>query len=80
MQLIYPNSSFATTITDSVGGFYFDSLESGTYTLNTVYRGYAADSRQVIINSDVELNFEIEIRWDNTYDIWAIKENDVIKY
>jgi len=80
MQLIYPNSSFITTITDDVGGFSFNSLEAGTYTLNTTYRGYAMDSRQVVINSDTDLNFDIQVNWDNTYDIWAIKENDIIKY
>lgn len=80
MQLIYPNSSFITITTDVVGGFYFDSLQAGTYTLNTIYRGYAEDSRQVIITSNVDLNFGIETKWDNVYDIWAIKESDIIKY
>ena len=80
MQLVYPNSSFVTTVTDAYGGFLFNSLEAGTYTLNTTYRGYAADSRQVIIGSDVSLNFDIQTKWDNTYDIWAVKENDTIKY
>lgn len=80
MQLVYPNASFVTELTDAFGGFIFTSLEAGTYTLNTSYRGYALDSRQVIINSNTDLNFEIQIQWDNTYDIWAIKENDIIKY
>ena len=25
-------------------------------------------------------NFDIEIAWSNDYDIWAVKENDIIKY
>lgn len=80
LQLVYPNSSFVNTITNTVGEFTFSNLEEGTYTLNTIYRGYALDSRPVIINSDTSLFIEIQIKWDNTYDIWAIKENDVIKY
>jgi hypothetical protein len=80
LQLIYPNLSFANTTTNAVGEFSFGSLEEGVYTLNTMYRGYALDSRPVIINSDTSLFIQLEIRWDNTYDIWAIKENDVIKY
>lgn len=80
LQLVYPNSSFVNTITNTVGEFTFSNLEEGTYTLNTIYRGYALDSRPVIINSDTSLFIEIQIRWDNTYDIWAIKENDIIKY
>jgi len=80
MQLVYPNASFVTELTDAAGGFEFDSLEPGTYTLNTTYRGYALDSRQVVISSDTNLNFEILIQWDNTYDIWATKESDIIKY
>ena len=80
MQLIYPNTSFVTEVTDSFGGFEFTSLEAGSYTLNTIYRGYALDSRQVNISSNTNLNFDIQTNWDNIYDIWAIKENDIIKY
>lgn len=80
MQLIYPNASFVTTPTDLTGYFEFNDLEEGTYTLNTTYRGYAADSRQIVINSNLDISIEIEIQWDNIYDIWAIKENDIIKY
>jgi len=80
MQLIYPNASFVTTPTDATGYFEFNDLEEGTYTLNTTYRGYAGDSRVVAINADTSLFIEIQIKWDNTYDIWAIKESDIIKY
>lgn len=80
MKLTYSNTSFITTLTDAVGEFEFNNLEAGTYTLDTTYRGYATDTRQVIINSDTDLNLKIEILWDNNYDIWAIKENDIIKY
>jgi len=80
MTLIYPNASFITQSTDASGGFVFTSLEAGTYTLNTTYRGYVADSRQVVVSSDTNLDFYIEIAWDNDYDIWAVKENDIIKY
>lgn len=80
MQLVYPNSNFINTTTSIIGEFNFGTLNEGVYTLNTMYRGYALDSRSININSDTNLYFEIEILWDNTYDIWAIKENDVIKY
>jgi hypothetical protein len=80
MQLVYPNSSFVTTTTNTIGEFTFGNLEEGTYTLNTMYRGYALDSRPVIINSDTSLFIDIQIKWDNNYDIWATKENDIIKY
>ncbi|MEK6829307.1 MAG: carboxypeptidase-like regulatory domain-containing protein [Nanoarchaeota archaeon] len=80
MQLVYPNSSFVTTTTNSVGEFYFTELEDGNYTLNTTYRGYALDSRSITINSDTSVFIDLQIRWDNIYDIWAVKENDIIKY
>ncbi len=80
VQLVYPNSSFVTTTTNTSGEFFFTSLEEGTYTVNTSYRGYEPDSRSVLIDSDTSLFIELQIRWDDTYDIWAIKENDIIKY
>lgn len=80
MQLVYPNSNFINTTTSAIGEFDFGALNEGTYTLNTMYRGYALDSRSITINSDTNLLFDIEILWNNNYDIWAIKENDVIKY
>lgn len=80
MQLIYPNSSFVTTPTDSGGTFSIGGLEAGTYTLNTTYRGYAVDSRSIIITGDTSISIGLQIRWDNIYDLVAIKENDIIKY
>lgn len=80
MQLTCPNSNIITTPTDVYGYFEFDNLKSGSYTLNTIYRGYGEDSRVVNITGDTGLNIELEIRWDNDYDIWAIKENDIIKF
>ena len=80
IQLIYPNSNFITTPTDLTGYFEFDNLEEGAYTLNTSYRGYAYDSRIINISGDTSVFVELEIKWDNEFDIWAIKENDIIKY
>lgn len=80
IQLVYPNSNFVTTTTDIVGNFLFTSLETGNYTLNTSYRGYASDSVPISITSDTNITVELQIQWDNIYDIWAIKENDIIKY
>jgi hypothetical protein len=80
MQLIYPNSAFVTTTTDLTGYYEFDTLEDGAYTLITNYRGYAEDSRNIYISGDTSTNVELQIRWDNTYDKWIVKESDIIKY
>ena len=32
------------------------------------------------ISGDTSLNVELQIRWDNTYDKWIVKESDIIKY
>jgi hypothetical protein len=80
MQLIYPNASFVTTPTDAIGYFEFNDLEEGSYTLNTTYRGYAVDSRQIALNANMNISVEIQIQWDNIYDLVATKENDIIKY
>lgn len=80
MQLIYPDTSYITTPTNTIGEFEFDELEVGTYTLNTSYRGYTTDSRLINITSATTVFINIQINWDNIYDIWAIKENDIIKF
>jgi len=80
MQLIYPNSSFVTTSTNIIGEFLFDSLEPGNYTLNTNYRGYSMDSRIIEITGDTNVFIELQVMWDNIFDIWETKENDIIKY
>lgn len=80
MQLIYPNLAFVTTTTDLTGYYEFGQLEDGLYALATNYRGYAEDSRNIYISGDTSLNVELQIRWDNTYDKWIVKESDIIKY
>ena len=80
MQLIYPNLAFVTTTTDLLGYYEFDALEDGLYTLITNYRGYAEDSRNIYISGDTSLSIELQIRWDNIYDKWIVKESDIIKY
>lgn len=80
IQLVYPNSNFITTTTNSIGEFDFGLLDEGTYTINTSYRGYASDSTILVLSGNTNLTIPLEIRWDNTYDIWAIKEDDIIKY
>lgn len=80
VQLIYPNSNFTTTTTNSVGEFNFSDLSEGVYTLNTSYRGYASNSTSIIISANTLVFIEIEIKWDDDYDIWNMKENDIIKY
>lgn len=80
MQLTYPNSSYVTAMTNSVGEFSFGALEEGVYTLDTTYRGYASDSTSINLTGDTSVYIEIQIRWDNTYDAVSSKENDTIKY
>jgi hypothetical protein len=80
MQLIYPNLAFVTTTTDLTGYYEFGQLEDGLYALATNYRGYAEDIRNIYISGDTSLNVELQIRWDNTYDKWIVKESDIIKY
>jgi hypothetical protein len=80
IQLTYPNSAFVTTTTDLTGYFEFGELEEGLYTMATSYRGYADDYRSIYLSGDTSLLVEIQIRWDNIYDNWIMKENDIIKY
>ena len=80
MQLTYPNAVFITTTTDLFGYFEFSQLEEGAYALTTNYRGYAQDSRNIYISGNTSLGIELQIRWDNIYDQWIVKENDIIKY
>ena len=80
IQLTYPNSAFVTTTTDLTGYFEFGELEEGLYTMATSYRGYADDYRSIYLSGDTSLLVEIQIRWDNIYDKWIMKENDIIKY
>jgi len=80
MQLIFPNSAFITTTTDTSGYFEFLDLESGSYTLNTNYRGYEQNVQNVNLTANTTLNIELQVRWDNIYDKWIVKENDIIKY
>lgn len=80
MQLLCPNSLFITTTTDNTGYFDFGELEEGTYALTTNYRGYASDYRTFYLSGNTSLFIELQIKWDNTYDKWIVKENDIIKY
>jgi len=80
IQLSYPNSAFVTTTTDLTGYFEFTELEEGTYTITTNYRGYAEDYRSIYLSGNTSLSIELQIRWDNIYDKWIMKENDIIKY
>lgn len=80
IQLTYPNNSFIMGTTDTSGYFSFTGLDSGTYTLTTNYRGYVQDIRSVNITGDTGIAYEIQMSWDNIYDKWIVKENDIIKY
>lgn len=80
VQLIFPNSSFITTTTDLTGYFEFTQIEEGAYNIITNYRGYAQDYKGIYISGDTSLQIELQVRWDNTYDQWFLKENDIIKF
>lgn len=80
IQLTYPNNSFITYNTDTSGFYSFSGLETGTYTLTTNYRGYIQDIRNINLTGNSVLNYDIQISWDNIYDQWIVKENDIIKY
>jgi hypothetical protein len=80
IQLTYPNNSFTIGTTDTSGFYSFSGLESGLYTLTTNYRGYSQDVRNITISGNSTLDYEIQISWNNIYDQWAVKENDIIKY
>lgn len=79
IQIIYPNSNFITTTTNELGEFYINYIQSGVYTINTNYRGYMYDSRIINITGNTNIEIEIETLWDNEFDFWFNKENDIIK-
>lgn len=71
IQLIFPNLSYVNTTTDLNGYFEFAGLESGTYTMNTIYRGYQDNSQTINITGDTSINFKIKLLWSNDYDTWG---------
>lgn len=80
IQLTFPNSSYVIGTTDITGAYYFSGLTPGMYTLTTNYRGYSQDVRMFNLTGDSSLDYEIQISWNNIYDQWIIKENEIIKY
>lgn len=81
IQLVYPNSSYITQTTDSIGYFEFSDLEPGIYTLNTNYRGYQQDSRTINMtgNTDIGIIY-LKLLWGNAWDTWGSKANDIYNY
>lgn len=77
MKLVYPNSSFATTTTDSQGRYAFADLEPGVYTLTTTYRGYQQDVRLITISANTVENFRIHLLWGDSYDTWGALAGDI---
>lgn len=71
MQLLCPNSSFISTVTDLTGAYAFSGLVTGTYTLTTNYRGYQQDIRNVTITGDTILGFKLHLLWGNPADTWG---------
>lgn len=80
ITLTYQNGSESTIQTDGIGMFQFTGLTSGAYTLTTTYRGYKENVKNITISDNLELNYCIEILWDNEYETWEIKDDDIIKY
>ena len=80
IQLIFPNSNFITTTTNEHGEFVFEDIPEGSYTLNVTYRGYVSKTRDITITEDKNISVELEMLWDNDFDIWGDREDDIIKY
>ncbi len=76
IQLIYPNGNYETKTTSSIGTFIFEGLENGVYILNTIYRGYKADSRSVTINGNTAISYKIKLLWGNDTDTWGKMANE----
>ena len=68
----------ANTTTDLLGNYIFTGLTADSYMLTTVYRGYKTYVQPVTVVSSETLNYRIEIQWDNNYETWGTKANDII--
>ncbi len=71
--------SSITTNTNAFGEFLFEDLESGLYELKTTYRGYKTYTQNINIKEKLQvLDYNIELLWDNEFETWSIKEDDII--
>jgi len=80
INIVSPIGEVLTGITNSIGNISFSGLQSGTYTITTEYRGYDTHIQQVYLGSNKEIGYTIEILWDNEFDTWGSKENDIILF
>lgn len=76
IQLVFPNSSFITTMTDTTGAYSFSGLETGIYTMTTNYRGYLQDVRSINITGDTTLGFKLKLLWGDKYDTFGKMANE----
>ncbi len=68
-----------TTNTNDIGEFVFTDLDFGAYELKTIYRGYKTYTQTINVKENLQVfNYIIELLWDNEYETWAIKNDDII--
>jgi len=75
-----PINNILTGVTNLVGNISFSGLTVGNYLLTTEYRGYDTYIQQFELSENKEINYNIEILWDNEHDMWESKESDIILF
>jgi hypothetical protein len=75
---IVGSSVTANTTTDVFGYYTFTGLTADSYTLTTQYRGYKTYVQNVVLTTSTTLNYRIEILWDNDYETFGTKADDII--
>lgn len=78
IQLVNEGGYATSAATDLVGNYSFSGLTRGVYTLFIEYRGYKTNSQNIDLNNSIVNNVNIEILWDNEFDTWSSKENDLM--
>lgn len=76
VYLTCPDGSAKQMTTSMLGAYSFDSLQSGTYNMQTSYRGYETDVRTFVITGNTELNIKLQILWGNNFDTWGQMANE----
>lgn len=76
IQLQFSSGDLVTTPADTSGNFVFTNVPSGTYTLNTFYRGYKDDSRTIVITGDTSIAYRMKLLWSNQYETWGQLTNE----
>jgi iron complex outermembrane receptor protein len=53
-------NTYRATATNSQGDFVFKNLKAGDYIIRVSYIGYATTTKQISLNADIQLEFELE--------------------